>query len=378
VSNFDAIIIGAGPAGLMLAIKLRKLNLEVLVLDRLPHIKRKVCGEYLCPKGVELLEREDLLPLLNDFPTITGMNLFSPKGKRIESHFIKEGRALNRAIFDQRLCEKALSLGVKVKFDQQIIKIDFDKDRSHHVIESQHGEHYTSKLLVGADGRSSFVAKHFGLNIESHDHEGKKIALHLHARTKHSNSRQGEMHLFTEGDYIGLDPSDEHMMNITLVCDQQKLKGKKPKELLLYYLEKSESLKGKFVVDDQDKVEMVYPLSHKTSTVAKKNVALVGDAASFIDPLTGEGIYQALLSATLLATNYPSLELYRKAYRATFRQKKNLNTFFQFFIRRENLLEIFASLLQRSQRLADIFINIIGNIYTPTQGFIKALHISRR
>ncbi len=375
MKDFDAIIVGAGPAGLLSALKLSEQGLMVLILDRLPEIRRKVCGEYLCPKGVELLKGESLEDLLSDFEPISGMNLFSPKGKKIKSFFLSQGRALDRKIFDQRLCEKAKSAGAIVHFGAQVVKIEKNNDDFHLVFLSD-GSTYRTRLIVGADGRNSYVARHFGLT--QHQKKHGKIALHAHLKSRKSNSRQGEMHLFSEGDYIGLDPTNEEKTNLTLVCDQAKLKEEKPLELICSYLEKSASLKERFELSDDEKIEMVYPLIHQTSAVTKDGVALVGDAAYFIDPLTGEGIYQALLSAKLFAENYKDLSVYSKKYQKVFRQKKILNTFFQFFIKNSLLVEALGACLIRSQKLANIFINVIGNIYTPLEGLFKLLPNSRR
>ena len=64
-------IIGAGPAGALAAYLLSSAGHHVQVLERKKSIQRKVCGEYLCPKGVELLEQLNLLdPLTSGFPSV--------------------------------------------------------------------------------------------------------------------------------------------------------------------------------------------------------------------------------------------------------------------------------------------------------------------
>lgn len=81
-------IIGAGPAGSMAAYLLSKAGHHVQVLERKRSIQRNVCGEYLCPKGVELLGRLNLLnPLTSDFLPLYGMVLASPEDEVITSYF---------------------------------------------------------------------------------------------------------------------------------------------------------------------------------------------------------------------------------------------------------------------------------------------------
>jgi flavin-dependent dehydrogenase len=120
--------------------------------------------------------------------------------------------------------------------------------------------------------------------------------------------------------------------------------------------------------------------------VAGNAMAYIGDAAGFIDPLTGEGIYNALLSSQLLVESLclsaetdhnleKALNRYKsKKWKVTL-EKKILNHFFQLLITKPTLVKWTVQFLKTSHTRADIFIGIIGNIYNPLTGLIKMLKV---
>jgi flavin-dependent dehydrogenase len=82
--SYDAVIVGAGPAGLLCGRLMVEKGYRVLVIEARPEIDDKVCGAYLCPAGVELLKAMDLLPAMESlFEPVHGMILSSPDGQLI-------------------------------------------------------------------------------------------------------------------------------------------------------------------------------------------------------------------------------------------------------------------------------------------------------
>ena len=108
-------------------------------------------------------------------------------------------------------------------------------------------------------------------------------------------------------------------------------------------------------------------------------IAYVGDSAGFIDPLTGEGMYNSLQGAIFLNDalktnpNNLGLKAYKKQKIKFFREKNILNNVFQLIIKTPFLCELIASFLIVRQKRADTFIGIIGNIYKPIEGIKKLL-----
>lgn len=381
--TLDFLIIGAGPSGLFLSYLLAKKNYHVAVIDKLPKIKRKICGEYLCPMGVELFRRNHLSELIeNHFQEIQGMNLYSPRGVIVDTDFpkiggIQKGAALNRHDFDQLLYELAKKEGVKIFMDHPLEHIE--KNDSTWSITSG-DKNFIAKYVVGADGRGSRLASM--LNVQR-EYNMERIALHCYLKPKINNIRKGEMHIFDDGSYIGVDPISEEESNFSLVCNKSDIKKHENLfEVLNHYIEKSEYLKSKYhLLTKETEVFSVCPINNYISKTVGESWALIGDASGFIDPLTGEGIYNALLTAELLAKEisiYPediqkAFNKYASHRKSLLREKSRLNYFFQWFIRRTFLIEVFARFLNRKKKRGDLFIGIIGNIYTPIKGIVKII-----
>jgi len=385
---YDSLIVGAGPAGSILAGQLAKNDFSVLVLEANKSVKRKVCGEYLCPLGVSLLKERGLSHILLPFEKIYGMNIFSPRGIKVastfpETDFFKEkGVSLNRSKFDSSLIDFAKESGAEFLFGTSVK--DFSFNGTFWEVYDHEGNTYRARLLVGADGKRSKVSKKLGLTLKS---DSSKVAIHCWKKGDFNFERKGEMHLFNDGSYIGVDPINGGEINLSLVCESRLIKEfKTPKELLNSFLEKSDSLferVGK--VGEDEEVFTVSPITHKVSSAISHHAALVGDAAGFLDPLTGEGIFNAIWMSTNLSDclvnercslfNYKlCLEKYEKKRTSFFRQKVILNTFFQWLIRKEKLIHYVAIFLRGKRSRADSFVGIIGNIYKPLTGLFKILH----
>lgn len=376
-------IVGAGPSGSLLAYLLSKQGHNIYLFERRLQTERKVCGEYLCPKGVELLEQLDLFKTVGaTFEPLYGMVLVSPKDIAIPAYFprpvgTERGLSVNRQLFDQKLLNLALSSGVDFLNDTTVTKT-FQLENGDWQVETDGGI-FKFDLLIAADGRQSRIGHQLGHIKEINT---KRAALHcfLPRKTERGN-RMGEMHIFSNESYCGLDPINDDEVNFSVVCNSEKLKREKPLQIINETIKNSKRLSAMFeLADETTEIRIVTCLKNKNDFVAGDNLAYIGDAAGFIDPLTGEGIYNALLSSKLLAdclekesTIEAALTLYKKTKRKLSFQKTLLNNFFQFLIRRTTLVNLTAAFLKKSQQRANNFIGIIGNIHSPARGLCKML-----
>lgn len=383
----DVLIVGAGPAGALAAHKMAKAGVRVLVLEKAQEIKRKICGEYLCPLGLQLLKEEGVAnEIVGDFLKLKGMLIVTAEGTEVVTEFpspeIYQGVSVNRAVFDANLIKRAQLSGAQVKMSAEVKQIY--RSGEHWVVESSQGT-FTARVLIGADGRRSVVSKCLDNDLEN---DGKRVAIHAFATLSQESIRQGEMHLFSDGAYIGINPTGTREVNFSLVLDAvelQKLGG--PFKALNAYLAKSVNLSRRFdVFANEEQIKATFPIQHRTKTIIpSQNVALIGDAAGFVDPLTGEGMYNALLSSQILANEIilglkksmfvqkNTFENYQSQYSKVLQHKIMLNRFFQIIIRYPKIVEAIAHFLLKRRSRADAFIGIIGNIYSPLQGFLKLI-----
>lgn len=373
-------VVGAGPAGALVATLLAYNGFRVSLFERQRQIKRKICGEYLCPKGLDLLTDLGIVDYLTrDFGVLNGMVILSPENTAVETEFPrnKYGLALNREVFDQRLLQLAIKCGVEFHSDWTLSKVHQNKDGKWE-IQNIEEENLCFDLLIAADGRQSKIGHYLGHINELNT---KRTAIHCYLSRKNFNGlRKGEMHIFSDGSYCGLDPISDTEVNFSLVVDSEILKEKKPEDLIRTYIESSERLRNQL---DWSKIQpseinIVTCLKNKNDFIAGSNLAYVGDAAGFIDPLTGEGIYNALLNASILVqsiltekTIEKGLLRYKKEKKIQRREKEFLNLFFQTLIRHPQWVNFIGRFLKKKKARGDIFIGIIGNIFNPLEGLIR-------
>jgi geranylgeranyl reductase family protein len=373
MKTYDLLILGGGPSGSFLGYLLAKEGLSVAIVDAQKNKKRKICGEYLCPKGVEILWKSGLSSVAGE-RTIEGMRLVSPSGKIVNSKFpansTNGGRAIQRDIFDSSILQAAKVAGCDLFLGEKIDR--FQSDGTLWTIQRKE-KSLRARFLVGADGRQSIVAKKMGVEIPQNPH---RVALHAYLPIQ--GAKCGEMHILEDGAYIGINPTGDNELNVSLVCDSKHLKAKSPLEVFQYWVSRSRDLSPRLLKAlSGSEIFVTSPITHIVKSVSGNRWALIGDAAGFLDPLTGEGIFQALISAECFANAFlaerkealfpqivPSYEKFRKSI---FWQKRLLNQSFQLVIRSSFLSNSIATLLQMNQKIADTFIGIIGNIFTPTQ-----------
>jgi len=390
--DFDVAIVGAGPAGSLSAHLLAQAGYSVIVLEAAEEIPEKVCGEYLAPSGTDLMTRLGLEALLSEnFPKLSGMKLVFPAGREVVTTFPAKngipspGYSLNRKRFDELLASLAQESGAHFRFGFRVKQLKYS-DRVWHLSDST-GASLSARILIGADGRRSIVARQLGLTRPV---KTSRVALHgfLPATTK--EPRRGEMHIFPDASYVGLNPVSESLVNFAIVCNAETIKNHGgPFNVLNHYFRQSPALMRKFgELPPSVEIRSTYPIRHDVLECVADQMALVGDAGGFLDPLTGEGINNALWMASELSSHLAAakasgggeealqkgLRAYALAKRQHFRQKSNLNRIFQFIIRAPFLAEASGKFLGKHQERADTFIGVIGNVYTPLKGLRLMLH----
>lgn len=371
-------IIGAGPSGSLTAYLLQKQGHQVHLFDRISEDTkvRKVCGEYLCPAGKDLLHELGLKHLVENYSKVFGMKIFSSTEVEVNTLFPEQqfGYSLRRDQFDQDLAALANQNGVTMHWDTTIASFEYGSDKV--TLVDQNANTWTFDYLIGADGRQSHVAKWIDVKKTISQ---KKVAIHCYLDAKLSREilPQGEMHLFEDGSYCGLNPIEGKNWNFSIVCDANEVKNaestydliqskiKKSKRLTeLFDLPPEENLTIKVVANISNSVSGITSLKHKT--------LLVGDASGFVDPLTGEGIYHAILTAKVLSdifkTTQSDAEIfkgYEKLIHAVYYKKVVINYFFQWLIKHPQLCHFIAVFLRPRKRVRDTFVGLIGNVYSP-------------
>jgi flavin-dependent dehydrogenase len=306
----DVLVVGGGPAGSAVARLLALRGWGVTLLDRARFPRAKPCGECLNPGAVEMLARLGLLD------TIEALAPARLRGWRVESAgrvavgsfpARREGLALARARLDQALLEAARGEGVDVRERCTLIGLspwEPTTGQRDVIIRAPGGARRTlrARVIVGADGLRSRVAR--GLDAYRRPPRLRKLSVTLHVEGVDADPGCGRLLLDGRGT-IGLAPLDAEARrwNATVVVDAD-LEGRAvagdPERFALARL--AEALGPTWRGQPVDGPWTSGPFDWPSRRAVADGVVLVGDAAGYYDPLTGQGIYRALRSAELASS----------------------------------------------------------------------------
>lgn len=304
----DVIIAGGGPAGALAACLLARAGARVTVFDRGRFPRSKLCGDTLNPGAVALLRRHfDLGPLEARSTPIDGMLLSGPGPVFVRGEYGAgvQGLGVTREVFDAWLIARAVDAGAHLVEDATVTGPALD-ERGHVsgvAVRHRDGSITTAHavMTLGADGRRSRLAAARGLSACATS--PRRWAVGAYFDGVEGLSHLGEMHV-RDGHYIGVAPTADGRAN---ACVVQPIEGggtwPAPDALLRERLQADPVLGPRFSrAVATTRATVLGPLAIDTRTPGCPGLLLLGDAAGFIDPMTGDGIRLALASAEIAAS----------------------------------------------------------------------------
>jgi flavin-dependent dehydrogenase len=304
----DVLVAGAGPAGAMAALLLARAGARVLIIDRDEFPRDKLCGDTLNPGALALLGDQDLWRRpMPSARALAGMIVSGP-GAAVEARYGpgEHGVSIPRFTFDAWLLDAAVRAGARLETSQQVVAPLTEDDGPgmpvRGLVLRRRGAASTTRLpaslVIAADGRRSVIARALGLARDPS--RPRRWAFGTYAALVGGMRDVGEMHVRPWG-YCGLAPMPDGSTNVCVVTGARP-DGRTPLEVIRRAVARDPALAPRFERVEFDRpVRVLGPLAVDVPIPGADGVLLAGDAAGFVDPMTGDGIHLALQGAVLAA-----------------------------------------------------------------------------
>lgn len=314
----DLLVLGGGPAGATLAALAASAGARVVLVERDRFPRDKVCGEFLAPEGVAVVERLGLLPALTPgTPRMDTCLLSDRRGRSIQTPLPdlpavgREALGLSRARLDHALLQHAARCGVEVRERCEASAPLIEDGRMTGAAVRAVGSGATARplratIVAAADGRRSILRSLLPRSAgdPTRTSPRSRFGLKVHLRGDAALlDRRVELHLF-DGGYVGLAPVDGDRINVCLVTTVRALHacGGSPDRLLRERVASNPLVAARLAGSEPcGPWHAVGPLRFGPRAAVVAGGIAVGDAAGTIDPFSGEGMSNALLGAELAA-----------------------------------------------------------------------------
>jgi menaquinone-9 beta-reductase len=311
----DVAIVGAGPAGAVLATRLARAGVEVVVLERSPAWRWRASGVFASPAAVDALRRVGL-----DEPAIAGvarpipaMRLETPGGALVRLTYGADDGGppavgLDRSRLDPALVDVARAAGAEVRLGQAVEAVRFADATStlpRLLTRSSEGQwEIRARVIVGADGAHSIVARAAGVLRPTR--LPPRIGLSYHLPDDRGDGRHDARMRVVRDGYVGIAPVPGGRVNVGIVlgptwrADLARDGAARTAAAIVAAIPAA--------TDDPatwrhasacEPIAGTSPLGGRVTRRAGPGWLLVGDAAGFLDPFTGEGLHRALVSTEL-------------------------------------------------------------------------------
>lgn len=376
----DVVVVGAGPSGTSTAILLAERGFRVALVDKARFPRVKPCAEYANPEAMRVLERLGLLDRVRESgaAVFSGMRVIAPGGSELELNYAADaGRhalGVSRWVLDHLAVERCQELGVELLDRMHVRAVELEPGRPGVVRGTRAGSRIevSGRVVVGADGHHSAVSRL--LDLDAPMRWPRRIGLAAHLEGYPLLRDMGEMHVGRAG-YCGIAPQENGRVNVAMVVEMDTFE-RRDGSVDEFFDAALRSYPGtRDRVASAERVSLVRgvgPLARKVRRVSGDGFLLVGDAAGFFDPFTGEGIFDALHGGELAAEaisvalergdiSASGLSPYREARRQAFAAKRKTGWLVQAFVRSPPLMDYAIGRLAERPREASTMTGVLGD-----------------
>ncbi|MEX2272986.1 MAG: NAD(P)/FAD-dependent oxidoreductase [Vicinamibacterales bacterium] len=301
----DVVIAGAGPAGSVAALRLARAGASVLVLERARFPRHKLCGDTINPGAVRELELAGVAGCIRPHAIpIAGMRVTGPGGAVVDGCYPSplSGLSIPREVLDLLLADAARAAGARIEFGARVTgPLVDDRGRVTGVSvlcpSKREPVAVRARLTIAADGRRSSIGMRLGL---ARHPQRRRWAVGAYFEDVDAMGDTGEMHVRGSA-YLGLAPLPGGLTNACFVTSRRS-GWRDPEDQLQRAIEREPGIRERFARARRvTPVAVLGPLAVDAPVAGSPGLLLAGDAAGFIDPMTGDGLRFAFAGARLAA-----------------------------------------------------------------------------
>jgi menaquinone-9 beta-reductase len=310
-SNYDIIIAGGGPAGSTCALALEHSGLRVLMVEKDVFPRDKICGDAVGINAQQIMGmlnpayEHEMLEVL-DRTTISKAKLYSPNFQALEIDFPISGHCIRRKDFDTWLFEKACAQNKQLTVWQGQGLKNVTTSAEGVQIETTDGQQATAKVIVGCDGAHSVVAKKLAeFKVDRRHYSGATRQYFRNIKGLEGNALEVYFLKDYLPGYFWIFPLSRNEANVGfgMLSETISKRSIDLKKSMQQIISEIPEVAARF--DDAEPLETIkgfgLPLGSKRYNLSGNRFLLCGDAASLIDPFSGEGIETAMESGLYAA-----------------------------------------------------------------------------
>jgi menaquinone-9 beta-reductase len=404
----DVAVVGGGPAGALFASRLARAGYRVVILEATPAWRWHAAGVFASPAAVAELRAADVSAetIRSVARPIPAMRVETRRGTVFRLTYGAGADAdppvgFARSTLDPALLALAAAAGAEVRRPATVTAIDMASGAApaRLDIRGRDGEESTilARIVVGADGHRSVVAR--ALGVDRPARLGVRIGLSWHVRDVEGDPPKDARMVLLDGAYCGLAPVPGRRINVGIVLASAQWRAA--------LLDRGAAAVGSEVLraipsapdvaepwrtgEATDAIAGAAPLGHRVTRRAGPGWILIGDAAGFLDPFTGEGLHRALVSARLgaeataaalragvdVTARDRALASYDDSMSRRFATKDVVSLLVQGFLARPALFEYAARRLARRERVRETMGLVMGDLVPASRAldprFLAAL-----
>ena len=373
-----AIVVGAGPAGSIAALVLARAGVNVDLLDRAAFPRPKLCGDTVNPGTLAMLDALGVGAAVRAASRpITGMLVTGPGGAAIAADYPDGicGAAIERQAFDSALLAAAVGAGASfspgVRVDTPVVDPETGRVAGVRVHDREQDYEVRADLVIAADGRGSRIGGALGLTRFAP--APRRWAFGAYYEGVGSMTTRGEMHIRPDG-YLGIAPVTERVANVCVVRElahAEGVGGAHAEQTIDAAICEDRTLRERFAGARRVTAPVVLgPLAVDAPSAGCPGLLLAGDAAGFVDPMTGDGLRFAVRGGALageyalneLATGRPACGSLLRARRREFSGKWTLNRTLRWIVGSPAALDVAAALGSRWPAAVRALVAAAGDI----------------